>query len=111
MARPRKHSGEARDQQLKLRLTMAEAEHLRAQAERAGLSAAEYARRRILGHVVTPRAPAADAALVSELNRIGVNVNQLARVANADPEFIRGWEYTLSELRQALAKVTAAHGS
>lgn len=111
MARPRKDAGEARDQQVKLRLTMAEAEHLRTQAERAGLSVADYARRRMLGHVVAPSAARADAALVSELNRIGVNVNQLARVAHVDPEFVRGWEYALTELRQVLARVTAAYGS
>lgn len=111
MPRPRKESTERREEQIKLRLTMAELEHLRTQAGRAGLSTADYARRRILGHEVTPRAARADAALVSEINRIGVNVNQLARAAHTDPDFTRDWRFVLTELRQVLAKVAGAYGS
>ncbi len=111
MPRPRKETPERREEQIKLRLTLAELEHLRTQAERAGLTAAEYGRRRILGHEVTPRAARADAALVSELNRIGVNVNQLAHAVNTDPEFTRDWRFVLTELRHVLAKVAGVYDS
>lgn len=111
MPRPRKDTAERREEQIKLRLTLAELEHLRTQAERAGLSTAEYGRRRILGHEVSPRASRADAALVSELNRIGVNVNQLARAAHTDPDATRDWRFVLTELRQVLAKVAGIYDS
>lgn len=48
---------------------------------------------------------------MSELNRIGVNVNQLARTVHrgrALPEF---WQEVGTELRAALAHVVRPHGA
>ena len=112
MARPVKEQHEKRDQRFNLRFTLAEIEHVRSQALAAGLEPHEYLRRRALGHAVPP-APSrsSNPALVSELNRIGVNVNQLARATHRGSDFTRHWMHIAGELRTALAKVMAGHGS
>lgn len=112
MARPKKQPHETRDQRFNLRLTLAEIDHVRAQAAAAGLDPHEYARRRALGHAVPP-APqrGSDPALVSELNRIGVNVNQLARATHRGADFTRYWADVGRELQGALARVLDRHGS
>jgi hypothetical protein len=73
----------------RLRLTDAEQVELAARAERAGLTVGAYLRQQALGGS-GPRArrrPHADAALLldvlGQVGRIGSNVNQLARAANA----------------------------
>jgi hypothetical protein len=54
-------------------------------AVRAGLTPTEYARRQTLrGHVIITEARSLDPALFDEIRRIGVNLNQLARIANRD---------------------------
>ena len=111
MARPKKEEHERRNASTRADLTAAEKEYIREQAAKAGLSEADYVRRRILGFTVQPPAPKADAARVSELNRIGVNVNQLARATNADREFRGDWRDVERELRRLLEKVAAAYGS
>ena len=112
MARPKKAPGEKRSEQTNSRWTAAELEYLREQASRAGLSLSEYVRRRALSLPVAPSpSSSSDPALVSELNRIGVNVNQLARTAHrgrALPEF---WQEVGTELRAALAHVVRPHGA
>ena len=111
MARPKKEPTEARDQRFNLRFTLAEIEHIRAQAHVAGLDPHEYLRRRALGHVVAPAAARqADPALVSELNRVGVNVNQLARAVHRDSAFASYWREIGEEL-QAVLRKALAHGS
>ncbi len=113
MARPKKQPAEQRDQRFNLRFTQAELEHVHAQAARAGLSAHEYARRRSLGHIVSPAAASrgADPALISELNRIGVNLNQLARATNMGKEFSGEWDDIALELRRVLNVVMASDGA
>ena len=112
MARPIKEDGEKRSQLMQMRMTLAEREYVRAQAERAGLTPAEYMRRRALGHAIPP-APArsSDPALVSELNRVGVNVNQLARAVHRGSAFADYWQEVGEELRGVLGKVMARHGA
>lgn len=113
MARPRKQPHELRTESIRADLTAAEKEHVRMQARRAGISEAEYTRRRLLGFEVTT--PAArrtyDPALVSEINRVGVNVNQLARAVHSGREFVVYWRQIGDELKGVLAKVVAANGS
>lgn len=113
MARPKKTDAEKRDQVVNTRFTLAEHEHLRAQAEAAGLSVSEYLRRRAIGYTVPP-APArsySDPALISELNRIGVNVNQLARASHRGSAFTRYWRDVGTELGTILSKLAARHGA
>jgi len=83
MARPKKLPGEKRSERCNLRFTVAEIEHVRQQANAAGLEVAEYLRRRCLGHQVTPAASRrADPALVSEINQLGRQLNGLGNVTN-----------------------------
>lgn len=109
MARPKKDTHEKRSEVVRLRLTLAEHEHVRAQAEAAGVTVSEFLRRRSLGYVVPQirgrRGP--DPALLVELNRIGINLNQVARNLNSGrPERLDA-EAVLDELRDVLALVAA----
>ncbi|MEM6275370.1 MAG: plasmid mobilization relaxosome protein MobC [Pseudomonadota bacterium] len=112
MARPSKDPSELRTQRFNLRFTLAEIETLRANAAAAGQEPHEYARRRVLGHRVPP-APSrgSDPALLSELNRIGVNVNQLARSVHRGSDFQHYWREVGAALQAVLAKVAARDGS
>lgn len=85
MARPKKAPDELRSAVLGVRLTAEERARLDEFAARYGLTAAEFIRRRSLGHGLPPVMPEqqAQAALVLELNRHGVNLNQIARHMNA----------------------------
>jgi hypothetical protein len=111
MARPQKQKDEKRLERFNLRLTFEEAEGLRERAAIAGLLPHEYARRRVIGHVIVPPPRKADAALLVELNRIGINVNQLARAMNTDREFRSRWEDLAAALEAAIDKVATLYGS
>ncbi len=111
MARPGKEATEARSLPFHGRLTPAEGLTVRANAAAAGLTVSEFCRRRILGITVTAPAARADAALIAEVNRIGVNVNQLAHAFNVDREFRGDWETIRDELAHVLEKVAARYGS
>jgi len=103
MARPKKRGGEKRDEQLKIRLTAAEIEELRSAAFQTGISVSDYARRRMLGaRLPVKTVTRSDPALVSELNRIGVNINQLARAHHRDSAFVAFWKEIGEELETAL---------
>lgn len=112
MARPRKQEHERRTASIRADLTEAEKVFVQEQAARAGLSAAEYTRRRVLGYaVVSPAASRrADPALITELNRVGVNVNQLARAVHTDRDFVRFWREIGSELQAVLVRVVREGG-
>lgn len=112
MARPSKAAHEKRTQRFNLRFTLAEIEHVRSQAAATGLDPHEYLRRRALGYAVPP-APqrSADPALVSELNRIGVNVNQLARASHRGSEFTRYWADIGHELKVVLRQMVMRDGA
>ena len=113
MARPKKTDAEKRSQVVNMRFTIAEHEHLRVQADAAGLSVSDYVRRRAIGYTVPPAPSRASSepALISELNRIGVNVNQLARASHRGSEFTRHWRDVGAELANILSRVVARHGS
>ncbi|MEM9053869.1 MAG: plasmid mobilization relaxosome protein MobC [Pseudomonadota bacterium] len=113
MARPKKQTDDKRTEQWNTRWTLAEREYIRTQASAAGMNETEYLRHRALGHQIHP-APsrgASDPALVSELNRIGVNVNQLALATHRGSDFTRYWMHIGGELRTVLHKVMAHDGS
>lgn len=112
MARPRKQLGEKRDQRFNLRYTAAELAHIRAQAGKAGLDVHEYIRRKALSaSVFAPiAARRSDPALVSELNRIGVNVNQLARATHRGGHFVGSWRDLQGELARVLKKIAGCDG-
>ncbi len=105
MARPVKQLHEKRSETLRARVTIAEKVFVQDQAELAGLDVTEYVRRRVLGFQVPPAAGRADAALLSELNRIGVNLNQLARNANSGRVERMNIDVVMAELRGVLESV------
>jgi hypothetical protein len=111
MARPEKTPEEKRSETARFRLTVAERAFLRGQAETAGLTEAEFLRRRALGLPVRAASARSDPVLVSELNRIGVNVNQLARATHRGAEFTRYWREIGARLEAVLARVSASDGS
>ena len=86
MARPRLGDEERRTLTVGVRVTEAEAEaeELREQSQAARLSMGAYLRRRALGQRVRIAAERRlGAAELRELNRIGVNLNQMARALNS----------------------------
>lgn len=111
MPRPEKSPEEKRSEVARFRLTIAERAFLRSQADAARLSEAEYLRKRALGLPVRAASERSDPALVSELNRIGVNVNQLARATHRGADFTRYWREIGTMLEGTLAKVLSRDGS
>ena len=89
MARPKKEAQAARQVRLNLRLTADERAALDAAARAAGQSPSDYARMRALAVSSSARGasraiPALlDSAAIVALNRVGANLNQLARRVNA----------------------------
>ena len=84
MARPRLGEEERRTRTVGVRVTEAEAEELRERAQGARLSMGAYLRRRALGQRVRSAVERRlGAAEMRELNRIGVNLNQMARALNS----------------------------
>lgn len=110
MARPKKQPDEQRLSSVRADLTLAEKAFVQEQAATAGLSEAEYTRRRVLGVTVRPAPRRADASMVAELNRVGINVNQLARSVHLDRDFVRHWEEIARQLQDVLEKVSRAYG-
>lgn len=111
MARPAKQNHEKRSETERFRVTVAEREYIRMQAAAAGLTPSEYSRRRALGYEVPAKADIApNASLLSELNRIGVNINQLAKSVHLDTGFQQYWREIGDELSAALAKLVHKHG-
>ena len=84
MARPQLDEQERRAQTVGVRVTATEAAELRERAQAARLSMGAYLRRRALGQRVQMAAELRlGAAELRELNRIGVNLNQMARALNS----------------------------
>ena len=111
MGRPRKAPDERKDARLPApRVTSDERAFVEAQALAAGLDVAEFIRRRALGRKIDPARSVADERLLLEINRIGVNLNQLTARANATGELPDGLADTLAEVQAAMERV-AAHGS
>ena len=84
MARPRLDEQKRRARTVGVRVTEAEETELRERAQAARLSMGAYLRRRALGQRVRSAVERRlGAAELRELNRIGVNLNQMARALNS----------------------------
>lgn len=111
MARPTKAPDERRDTRLpELRATAAERAFVEDMAAKAGLPLTEFCRQAILSRRVRPRRAAVDEATLAELNRIGVNLNQIARKLNMDADAPADFPAVLDELQALMARI-AADGS
>ena len=106
IGRPRKGERERRNDHLNVRLTIVERAALDAEARRLGLPVSSYVRR-LIGKrrsIEDHRMPAVSGAAITALNRIGNNLNQLARHANAKGDFAP----VARHLDQALVRLEAA---
>lgn len=112
MARPRKDKFEARSAHLPaVRLTEAELAQVAELASASRLSLSEYVRQRLLSGKVTPRPALDDAQLLAELNRCGVNLNQIAKRLNAGAGLPTSVDSTLEAFHAVLERVGQAYGS
>lgn len=110
MARPTKDDTAKRSERFNLRLTLAELAHVQTQATHAGVGPHEYARRRVLGHRVAPARSQIDAAVLSDLNRIGVNLNQLARANNSGSDVQAEATELLARVRSLIEQIGCGDG-
>jgi Bacterial mobilisation protein (MobC) len=100
MARPRKAQAERRDDMVGVRMTTAERVQIAHHAAALGISPADFLRRRGLSYRL-PASHAAErarASLGAAFNRLGVNMNQIARHLNARG----GWSAALERNLQSL---------
>jgi hypothetical protein len=117
--RPRKAPHERRDQRLPApRVTAAERSFVERLAAAAGFDVAEYIRRRALGYKLPTRATRTDALALLELNRVGVNLNQITARFHVTGELGDELQTTLAEIRAAVSALVeatdepeAGHGS
>ena len=106
MARPKKPTSDKREQWIKARVSPAEHAELLVRAAGAGLSPSEFLRRAALsGEVVVEQPREGDFETVDQLRRIGVNLNQLARVANRTGYMPDGLEEALARVDQLLDRM------
>ena len=104
--RPRMARDEARSASIPpVRLTAAELAYVQVQAASAGLALSDYCRRLILRHRVAPAITDADEAALADLNRIGVNLTQLVRRANASGKIPPNLADVLAEVRAAVERI------
>ncbi|PQO40751.1 hypothetical protein C5Y96_01240 [Blastopirellula marina] len=109
MARPKKHANEKRSERYNLRFTLAEVEHLRQQADAAGLDVADYLRRRCLGHqIIAAPERRIKYALIGEVNQLGRQISALGNVTNqvalylhTDRQVRPDWEVLPTEIKQS----------
>ena len=109
MVRPVKSEHEKRDQILRTRLTLSERGYVEEQAANAGMNMAEYLRVLVLSEEVKPRKSRSDANVLTELNRIGVNLNQIAHAANIGRNDEAILRYAIDELVALMSKVNKAY--
>ncbi|MDP2619201.1 MAG: MobC family plasmid mobilization relaxosome protein [Hyphomicrobiales bacterium] len=111
MARPKKQPAELRTELLQLRLTVAERFEIAEAAAAAGMTDTAYARMQALkGRVVIREHTTLDHAAFDQLRRIGVNLNQLTRLANATGEMPPKLSGLFAELDAFLSRELSGHG-
>ena len=108
MARPRLGDKQRRRRTVGVRVTEAEAEELRDRAQAARLSVGSYLRRRALGQRVRMVAEQRlGAEELRELNRIGVNLNQMARAMNSGSAAPAGTREAVERVSELVASLLA----
>ena len=106
LARPTKNEHEKRTASLPaIRVTQAERVLIEDKAATAGVSLSDFMRVLALTEQVKPRQTKLEASLLVELNRIGVNLNQIAHARNSgrdDPAIL---QYAIDELVMLMRKI------
>lgn len=91
MARPKKNVAEKQDSRFPtVRCTKGELASLKTRAAQAGMTMSEYVRTMALNGKVTVKQNKYDFELVDQLRRVGVNINQQTKIANATGELPPG---------------------
>ena len=104
--RPRLAPDEQRGERLSgIRLTAAERAFVEANAARAGLPLAEFCRRAILRRRIAPPATTTDRAALLAVERIGRNLNQIARRMNAGGTMPPHLAETLDQVREVIDRL------
>jgi uncharacterized protein (DUF1778 family) len=112
MARPKKDPDERRTETLAFRLTPTERIRIEQAAARAGLPPSAYARMQaIRGRVVSSERRTLAPDLFDEPRRIGVNLNQLTRLAHIREEPPPELPHLCAALDRFLAKELAGYGA
>ena len=106
MARPKKSEEEKKAMRLPhVRVKSSERAHVDAQAANAGMTTSEYIYTLAMTTEVKPRPTKLNASFLVELNRIGVNLNQIAHARNSgrdDPAIL---QYAIDELVLLMQKI------
>ena len=106
MARPKKATSDKREQWIKARVSPAEHADSLVRAAGSGLSPSEFLRRSALsGEVVVQQPREGDFETIDQLRRMGVNLNQLARVANQTGHIPDGLEEALARVDRVLDRM------
>lgn len=107
MARPTKSAKEIRGDRLGIRLTTAELVHLEQIAGGLGLTVAEFVRRRACGYRIPspPLGSPVNAAAATALIRLGVNLNQMARILNTTGELAPGLPALIARIEGELDRL------
>ena len=92
----------SRSKRLYIRISNQEYGDIYRNAKIANLNMSQYARKILTGEIVTAAKPPEYRQLYNEVNKIGVNVNQIAKVANSsglvDAATIRQMQYLLTKI-------------
>lgn len=104
--RPEKSEKDALSSRIAFRVTADERQQVEAAAAAAGVSVSNYARALVLT-ARPPRRPRgqASATALAELNRAGVNLNQIARALNRGGSIPSDLGETLAQVRAAVEKL------
>lgn len=109
--RPRIAQDERRTDGLRVRMTAGERASVEARAAQAGLPVSEFARRAVFGAPIIDRTAATRSGiphgLLSELARVGNNLNQIAHAAHLGRELRRMAEASLIDLRALMDAIAA----
>lgn len=113
MARPRKLPDDQRIASIRADLTLAEKTLVQQFASQAGLSEAEFTRRKVLSHAIPTRSQQhSKAALISEINRLGNQLsalgnltNQIALYCHTGRRIPAEWDVLPSEIKALLQLV------
>ena len=107
MARPKKTESEKRTEQVNSRYTLAERLELEKQAQVAGMSLSEYQCHRTLGHRVRAAPSLVSSELVREINRVGVNLNQVQKALNATGALRHDTDRIMAKLEEVIDRLLA----
>lgn len=104
--RPEKADAEARSTQIVVRLTEDERAQIEARAAASGVRVSAYVRALVLtGAPPAPPRGATDAAAISELNRVGVNLWQIVKHLNFGGGIPADLHEAIAEVRAAVEKL------